>query len=381
MPKALGLTLSTIFAYGFSFVIGINAVAEGGLSGAFTDGQALQLKYDLFRLEDTKTLKNIDGIGIKSDGSVRDEFLKKYTIIEGGLKDVEGPAIPRLLDGPEYLPASGSGFVRTFNLENPNSVRFNPGSLALTEATNSKCAKAAKSLRSQMNKTINPELKYVQKYDDECLSKITPDTLDKHSVDKAVGFFVLNSKSPICTGVRVTQNIVVTARHCFYEKKDNSPRYTLDEAAKGSLKFHLLASLDSGLVITKVEDNNYFSQQKLSTRIPTNNDYVFVHVNIPTPMPPIEIGRAESDKTIVAGSWSEDDLINDITALLEGKTVQVIEFFSRLPEISIKLSEGMWFSSYATAEGGPEWGIRFLDNSWLSFKDGDFIVENSDGQE
>ena len=55
---------------------------------------------------------------------------------------------------------------------------------------------------------------------------------------------------------------------------------------------------------------------------------------------------------------------------------QNISFFARQKEIEIELNENLFFSSFATAEGKPEWAIK-SKNKWLLFKNGEFVIEEN----
>lgn len=87
--------------------------------------------------------------------------------------------------------------------------------------------------------------------------------------------------------------------------------------------------------------------------------------------------RIENSSSIVMGSWSDDDLINTAPRLLIGQSVEAASFFGRLAELTLKLSELTWFTTFATAEGDPQWAIKGSDDSWLSFKNGAFKIEKS----
>lgn len=67
--------------------------------------------------------------------------------------------------------------------------------------------------------------------------------------------------------------------------------------------------------------------------------------------------RIEKPKSILGGSWSSEKKIDNILKKLEGATVDAVEFFGRLPEISVSLSNGLHVVSFNTSEGQPDWSL------------------------
>ena len=84
--------------------------------------------------------------------------------------------------------------------------------------------------------------------------------------------------------------------------------------------------------------------------------------------------RVENKSSIILGSWSDDEDIDKIKDIIKGLSIKNISFFSRLKEIEIQFNEDIWLSSFATAEGDPEWSIK-NNNKWLFFKKGRFVSE------
>ena len=87
--------------------------------------------------------------------------------------------------------------------------------------------------------------------------------------------------------------------------------------------------------------------------------------------------RVEETNSIVAGSWSDNNEIDDILVLLKGKTIEDVAYFGRLSELSIKLSENLWLLSFMTEKGDPEWAIKFRNKEYLKFCNGSFKIEPS----
>jgi hypothetical protein len=69
--------------------------------------------------------------------------------------------------------------------------------------------------------------------------------------------------------------------------------------------------------------------------------------------------RVEKDNSIWFGSWSEEETIIDNIPKLSGYEIKNISLFSRLPELSISLSNNIWVNSFSTVEGNPEWAVIF----------------------
>jgi hypothetical protein len=87
--------------------------------------------------------------------------------------------------------------------------------------------------------------------------------------------------------------------------------------------------------------------------------------------------RVEGKNSIIVGSWSENEDIDKVPELFIGKTLEKVEFFGRLPEISIKFNSALWLLSFMTEEGNPEWSIKLTNGEWLGVSDGDFKIKKS----
>jgi hypothetical protein len=67
--------------------------------------------------------------------------------------------------------------------------------------------------------------------------------------------------------------------------------------------------------------------------------------------------RIESTSSILCGSWSEEHLWEPAFNLLRNKVIVEISIAGRLPEIVVALTEGLYVSSFMTAEGDPQWAL------------------------
>ena len=65
--------------------------------------------------------------------------------------------------------------------------------------------------------------------------------------------------------------------------------------------------------------------------------------------------RIENTASILCGSWSEEHLWEPSFDLLRNKEVVELSIVGRLPEIVVGLTEGLYVSSFMTAEGDPQW--------------------------
>ena len=87
--------------------------------------------------------------------------------------------------------------------------------------------------------------------------------------------------------------------------------------------------------------------------------------------------RVEGKNSIIVGSSSENEEIDKVPELVIGKALENVEFFGRLPEISIKFNNALWLLTFMTEEGSPEWSIKLKNGEWLGVSDGEFRIEKS----
>jgi len=82
--------------------------------------------------------------------------------------------------------------------------------------------------------------------------------------------------------------------------------------------------------------------------------------------------RIEDKQSIIVGSWNQNEEIDRVPGMLEHLTINDVKFFGVLKELEISFDGGLYFSSFSTVDGDPEWGIRFEDDTWMGFEDGSF---------
>ena len=85
--------------------------------------------------------------------------------------------------------------------------------------------------------------------------------------------------------------------------------------------------------------------------------------------------RVEGERSVVLGSFSNDQRINRGIDALKGFTILDIEVTGRLPELYVQLSNDRWIHSFAATDGQPEWTIFLNDRSWLTVKRGRIVRE------
>jgi hypothetical protein len=88
--------------------------------------------------------------------------------------------------------------------------------------------------------------------------------------------------------------------------------------------------------------------------------------------------RIENAASILCGSWSEERLCEPTFDLLRNKLVAELSVVGRLPEIVVGLTEGLYVSSFMTAEGDPQWSLfdrRSGTVRWLCVRDGSLKIE------
>ncbi|WP_311267155.1 hypothetical protein [Sphingobium sp. WCS2017Hpa-17] len=92
--------------------------------------------------------------------------------------------------------------------------------------------------------------------------------------------------------------------------------------------------------------------------------------------------RVEDARSIVCGSWSEDDLWEPAFSKLQGAQIESCELFGVLPEISLATKSGLRFLSFSTTDGQPQWHIvdrRHKADRWFKVRDGQ--IHLGDGTE
>ena len=67
--------------------------------------------------------------------------------------------------------------------------------------------------------------------------------------------------------------------------------------------------------------------------------------------------RIEGKRRIWCGSWSDGARWPRVFARLEGAKVAAISLYGRLPEIAVRLSNGLHLLSMMTVEGDPDWAL------------------------
>lgn len=87
--------------------------------------------------------------------------------------------------------------------------------------------------------------------------------------------------------------------------------------------------------------------------------------------------RIENRNTILLGSFSENEEISKAIDILKGKKLINVDFFGRLKEIQLQLEGDIWFSSFATEEGNPEWAACNDKKEWLHFRKGRYVIEKN----
>lgn len=80
--------------------------------------------------------------------------------------------------------------------------------------------------------------------------------------------------------------------------------------------------------------------------------------------------RVETSRSILFGSSSSDQRINQGLKPLENLVIEGISPGGRLPELHVKLSSGRWQSSFAASESQPDWTAFLPDGSWFTVSGG-----------
>jgi hypothetical protein len=83
--------------------------------------------------------------------------------------------------------------------------------------------------------------------------------------------------------------------------------------------------------------------------------------------------RIVGRNSIICGSWSDYALWEPALLRLQGSTVENVDVFGKLPELSVALSNGHSVLSFMTSEGDPQWTLfdrRSPTRRWLCVRDG-----------
>lgn len=67
--------------------------------------------------------------------------------------------------------------------------------------------------------------------------------------------------------------------------------------------------------------------------------------------------RIEDERSIVCGSFSEEQLWRPAFDRLIGREVVSISMFGRLPEVLLSLANNLHVASFMTADGDPAWSL------------------------
>lgn len=93
--------------------------------------------------------------------------------------------------------------------------------------------------------------------------------------------------------------------------------------------------------------------------------------------------RIEGRRSIVCGSWSEEQKWPRAIALLQNAAVAHVTLFGRLPEIELRFANDARLLSFMTAEGNPAWALidrRGDTSESLYVHRGSLFVENASGK-
>ena len=111
-------------------------------------------------------------------------------------------------------------------------------------------------------------------YETNCLSA----TIDSHflsvGIEKVVGAIGKESGG-FCTGLRITNNIVVTARHCFYFPRTNEWN---TQIAPNDVWFQYLGDSTDRYQVCSIVAGEHYRTEHPSLPIATRDDYVFLAI-------------------------------------------------------------------------------------------------------
>jgi hypothetical protein len=88
--------------------------------------------------------------------------------------------------------------------------------------------------------------------------------------------------------------------------------------------------------------------------------------------------RIEGRRSILCGSWSDEERWPRALACLTRASVAGASLFGRLPEIDVALSSGLHVVSLMTAQGDPAWTLfdrRDGEDRWIGVRRGRLLAE------
>jgi hypothetical protein len=88
--------------------------------------------------------------------------------------------------------------------------------------------------------------------------------------------------------------------------------------------------------------------------------------------------RIEKENKILFGSSNSGPEIDEEIKLLEGEFIEEIGVEGQIPELLIKISNGMTLRTMAALSGDPQWTIKLLDSNYLSWEDSDAVIRTGD---
>lgn len=92
--------------------------------------------------------------------------------------------------------------------------------------------------------------------------------------------------------------------------------------------------------------------------------------------------RIEDERSILCGSWSEEDRWEPALDLLREAQIARCELFGALPEVMISTETGYRFLSFSTTDGQPQWHLVDRRNGparWFTIREAQLYL--GDGTE
>jgi len=82
--------------------------------------------------------------------------------------------------------------------------------------------------------------------------------------------------------------------------------------------------------------------------------------------------RVERQRSIFCGSGDSKRRWESVSKKLHGASILSAQVVGRIPELQLKLSNGLWLVTFSRYEGQPNWGVGFNARGlgWLCIKGG-----------
>lgn len=83
--------------------------------------------------------------------------------------------------------------------------------------------------------------------------------------------------------------------------------------------------------------------------------------------------RIENNRSVIFGSSNTNPSIENHLSLLLGLKLNCISVYAEPPELVVSFTNDLRLRSMVMCSGDPQWAVKLLDATWLSFEHGSFV--------